>query len=173
MTQSQSPDGDAYPKHIPDSAWFIHLEDGIVHAEGIEPPVPSIPRGDSGDFTFRFYTRHYHRADPPAPPTHLERYERLLKLNNNAGSYITHTTVGNRVTYMEQIPDVAESLLVKLEPAYDSHVRGVWGLVDGVEDSTTMEDAVVALDMSIMKLADADTYESRADLRADLENGGP
>lgn len=173
MSHNTSPDGNVYPTSIPQNAWFIHFENYIIHAEGIEPPIPSLSRGESGTFSFWFYTRHYQNQDPPNPPTHLERYERLLTLNENGGSYIINGTVGNRQTFMQQIPDSAESILVKLEPSYDTRARGVWALVDGVEDATTMEHEVVQLDMSVTKLADAERYDSRADLRADLENGGP
>lgn len=167
-----SPDGLVYPRSVHKNAWYIHLEDEIIHADAIEAPVPSLSRGESGSFTFRFYVS-YTQSDPPTNPTHLDRYRALLELDEHAGSYVHNETISNRQTYMEQLPAGARSLVVKLEPSYSTEARGVWGILDGVADSTVDEEAVVALELSIMKLADIDRYETRTALRSDLENGGP
>lgn len=167
-----SPDGLVYPRSVPRNAWYIHLEDEIIHADAIEPPVPSLSRGESASYTFRFYVS-YTQDDPPVSPTHLERYRTLLELDEHAGSYVHNEALPDRQTYMEQTPTDSPSLVVKLEPSYDTEARGVWGLLDGVADSTVDEEAVVALELSIMKLADIDRYETRTALRSDLENGGP
>lgn len=164
-----------YPTSIPQQAWYLHLDWGVIHAESIEPPVPDLSRGESGTFTFRLYTTSYVGDDPPPIPDHLDRYRELLDLNEHAGSYITNPTPTNQQTYMEQTPGGAPSLLLKLEPSYpdESEVRGLWGLLNGVSDSTVDEHTLVELEIDIMKLCDADRYDTRAELRNNLENGGP
>lgn len=167
---------DLYPPSVPKQAWYLHLDSGITYANSIEPPIPSIPRGESETYTFRFYTDHYAGQDPPPPNDHLDRYRHLLELNDHAGSYVgPRETASNLQTYMEQIPASAESLLVKVEPSYPdkSEVQGIWGLLNSVTDETQDEHAVVHLEMDLTKLCDAEEYDSHAELRSDLENGGP
>lgn len=164
---------DTHPQGIPRNSWLIHTSEGVIHADGIVPPVPSLARGDSGTFSFRIYTDQYHGQDPPAYPDHLDRYETLLEMDEHAGSYVDHRTPNNEIIYQEQRPGGVPELLVKLEPVYETGVRGVWGLLDSVEDETTMESELVDLDITVMKLANADAYDDRIALQSDLENGGP
>lgn len=163
------------PKSVQRQAWFIHLNTGVIHAESIAPPVPDVSRGESATYSFRLYTTIHKGDDPPPVADHLDRYRELLELNEHANSYISNATPTNQITYMEQTPASANSLLLKLEPSYinETEVRGIWGLLNGVSDTTMEEETLVELDIDVMKLCDASEYNTRAEVKNSLENGGP
>jgi hypothetical protein len=148
--------------------WTIDFADSDVSPSEItafvieSQPAPPLGETASWDLLFR----------PEVGATdHLERYRALLAFREHVGAYAAGVDVRHRPWYREQHD--RESLLVALRPPVDSQTgRGVWGLIDDMEDETTTpaRRAVVSLDLLV--LADGDDYNSASEVRADFEADG-
>lgn len=157
--------------HKSDHAWNIVFEDSETWANGLIDTIPTHTIGNSVSLDFLFRSR-YHNDDPPFPKDHAERANKLVEQARYAGSFATNVDQATgEVLFREQ--HNGPSLLVKLEPDYESHLQtGVWGLIEGVTDSTVLEktDAQVSVDIAI--LAPADEYDNHAEVRRNLEMRG-
>lgn len=156
-----------------DQHWRIADQPVVGHIEA----EPTVTLGESYDFRAILTGD----ADSPAGewPDAAERKRTLLSYGRRAGSFVLHELEGGRVAYTEThdgtaVPD--GTLVVAVRPAYDSESgRGGWYLVEGVEDATTLPDAMHDLTLSLVYLAplaqtDAEHgYATRAALARDLE----
>lgn len=157
--------------HKTERAWNIVFEESETWANGLIGTLSTHTVGNSASLELLFRSR-YHNDDPPFPKDHVERAQKVVEQARYAGSFATNVEQATGdVLFREQ--HNGPSLLVKLEPDYEDHLQtGVWGLLEGVSDSTVLEegDAQLAVDVTI--LAPADEYDNHAEVRRDLEMRG-
>lgn len=133
---------------------------------GLAGQQPTLTPGDSGDFTFGFY------SVVGSPTTHVDRYETVLGYGEFAGQFDTYETIEGDLYWRESRPDASQ--LVHLGPPDDSPTgRGLWGLVESIEDATTLSQARCELTLSIIKLAPGSDFATEADIRDAREVHGP
>ena len=147
--------------------WTIDFADSDVSPSEItafvieSQPAPPLGETASWDLLFR----------PEAGADHLERYRALLAFREHAGSYVAGVDVRHRPWYREQHD--RESLLVALRPPADSQTgRGVWGLIDTIEDDTTTPSARAVVSIDLLVLASTEEFGTAGALRNALEADG-
>lgn len=144
------------------SEWQINS----TETNGLVGQQPTLTPGDSGDFTFGFY------SVVGEPTTHVNRYETVLGYGEFAGQFDTYETIDGDLYWRESRQGVSQ--LVHLVPPTDSPTgRGLWGLVESIEDATTFSQARCELTLSIVKIADSSTFATESDLRTAREVHGP
>ena len=102
----------------------------------------------------------------------LRRWERLRAFEEVAGAYAAELDGKSRPWYREQHGSDLTALVAVYPPAESAatgHVRGLWGLVDDIEDATNTEQTRRALSFSILYLADLDEFESARAVRNAFE----
>jgi hypothetical protein len=153
--------------------WLIETEDEPIHADGLSSTVPSVPKGETGSWEFRFRTDRYVGETTADPSEHLYQYEQLLEYADHAGRFVVERRATENVArYREQHSE--ESLLVRIAPASDSTTTsGIWGLIAGVDDQSLLPEELAIVDLSIVLLADGEEFETHAEVRRDLESRGP
>jgi hypothetical protein len=133
---------------------------------GLAGQQPTLTPGDSGDYTFGFY------SVVGEPTTHVSRYETVLGYGDFAGQFYTYETIEGDIYWRESRPGTSQ--LVHLVPPDDSPTgRGLWGLIESVEDATTLSQARCELTLSIVKIASGSEFETEADIRTAREVHGP
>lgn len=137
-----------------------------TETNGLAGSQPTLTPGDSGDFTFGFYSK------VGEPTTHVDRYEMVLSYGEFAGQYDTYETIHGDLHWRESRSGTSQ--LVRISPPSDSPTgRGLWGLVESIEDATTLSQARCELTLSIIKIADERDFATEADIRAARERHGP
>lgn len=148
--------------------WTIDFADSDVSPSEITAFViesqPAPPLGETASWDLLF------RPEVGAAD-HLERYRALLAFREHAGAYAAGVDVHHRPWYREQHD--RESLLVALRPPADSQTgRGVWGLIDAMEDETTTPARRAVVSLGLLVLADVDDYATAAEIENALAADG-
>jgi hypothetical protein len=96
---------------------------------------------------------------------------KLLKYAEWAGKYDTKKMLNGTLKYSDRIPsaEVLESLVVGIEPATElqnKDVKGVWGLIDSIEDN---RNAVLTPNRIIISLTNLGEFEDYKNVE-DIEN---
>ena len=149
--------------------WAIDFADSDVSPSEITAFViesqPAPPLGETASWGLLF------RPEVGASSDHLERYRALLAFREHAGAYAAGVDLRREPWYREQHD--RESLLVALRPPTDSATgRGVWGLVDTIEDNTTTPSARAVVSIDLLVLASTEEFGTAGALRNALEAGG-
>ena len=104
--------------------------------------------------------------------TAKERYDRLKEYGKYAGYATTSTTLGS--VYFTESADFERSdvdgLVVKIRPGNDvAQARGIWGVIESLNDTTEIFGSIARIDMSVFVLAQADEYENETQVRNAFE----
>ncbi|NUC71715.1 hypothetical protein HTZ84_05225 [Haloterrigena sp. SYSU A558-1] len=159
------------PKSVPRTAWYVYLYDGteeyVTFADGLVEEIPPRTVAESGSWQFNF------RHDPAGsrsydPLEHTDRYERVVEIGRWAGRYVLREPLEAEPRYREQVPPGNPSLLVGLQPAYETPAGGVWGLVDGYDETNALPETGLTVTLDVTMLATTDDYETRDEVVADL-----
>lgn len=159
---------------VREHGWIIETSAGVVQADGLSSTVPSVSKGESGTWEFRFYPDDFSgSAGSAGAGAHLYDYEDLLEYAPHAGRFVVERRATQNVAhYREQHTD--ESLLVRVTPASENpSTGGVWGLLAAVEDSSMLPGELAVIAVDIAYLADADQYDSHDEVSQALESTGP
>lgn len=137
---------------------------------GLAGEQPALTPGQTGDFTFGFY------SEVGEPETHVARYEAVLGYAEFANQYDSYETINGDVYWHEQRP--GDTPLVHLIPPDNSPTgREIWGLIESLEDATTFSQARCELTLSIVMIAPGGSgsgeFATEADIRAGREVTGP
>lgn len=137
---------------------------------GLAGVQPSLTPGESGDFTFGFY------SEVGEPETHVDRYKTVLDYAEYAGQFDSYESIDGDVYWHEQRP--ANSPLVHLVPPDNSPTgRAIWGLIESLEDATTFSQARCELTLSIVMIAPSGTgtgeFATEDELRSSRQATGP
>lgn len=146
--------------------WMINE----TETNGLVGKQPALTPGESGNFTFGFYTA------VGEPTTHVDRYDAVRSYADFAGRFDAYEVLNGDLYWYEQRPQ--ESPLVHLIPPDDSPTgREIWGLIESIEDATTLSQARCELTLSIQMVAaggtGTDEFETEAAIRAAREVTGP
>lgn len=147
-----------------DVSWAI---DGIT-AEGLVGVTPTLIRGSTPTLTFEFKSAPW--TSVSASYTARYRDARAYIDYANESTVRRGTTSRGVPWYREYLPSRADvgSLAVPIEPAADTEISGIWGLVVGGEDQSQPSTARRVLDIEVFVLAERDEYADRDALAADL-----
>lgn len=158
------------PLTAPEQAWLIHLQGETTYANALTSEVPQQTRGVSGNYPFVFYTRTTSdigfdpvltQPDPEDEDEYLDRAEAVYEPIEHAGSFVLHRSARNRYRITPQTPPEAPSLIVGLEPVYDTIATdGVWGAIGGYEADARLEEELVFVTLEVTMLAPFDDYDS-------------
>ena len=153
-----------------DTDWYLEFDSRVIRTDGLDGPQGSPQLGDTATYPFVIHPPHDwgDTGDNTAP--HLDRYNSLLQYASHAGAYVTYKTPTIGLRYLEQ--HTGDSLLVHVRPGDDVDASGVWGLVESVDDKTSLPRAWCQVDVKITVLGQSSDYLSRDDIRAKLETGG-
>ena len=148
--------------------WTIDFADSDVSPSEITAFVvesqPAPPLGETAGWDLLF------RPEVGANDL-LERYRALLAFREHAGAYAAGVDARHEPWYREQHDRT--SLLVALRPPTDSATgRGVWGLVDTIEDNTTTPSARAVVSIDLLVLASTEEFGTAGALRNALEADG-
>lgn len=144
--------------------WRVETGDAEIPTTSLLDSQPAPKRGASADFAFQLR--------PDGYGDHVARYEQLVAFRDFGGEFDVHMVDGGRAAYSETHRGSAPggSLVVALRPPDDvPTARGIWGLVESVEDSTEVPDRVCFVDLSVVYLAPLGEYDDRFALARDLE----
>lgn len=127
-----------------------------VETRGIVGSHPVITHGETATFTLRF---------DESLPDHLEKYEQVRSLLDQTNK-VSYGTFLDKTPWIREYHSTGDGQIVKLEPGSESESsQGVWGLVVGGDDNTSLpqKEAVVSLEVFI--LADVEDYADRSAVR--------
>lgn len=102
-----------------------------------------------------------------------ERYERIIELLEHAGGNISGTTFKGIPWFREFLPSSAPETLV--QPLYPTDelekngVPGIWGLIVGGDDATTIQGSQGEINIDIFVLAPIDSFTTTTDVKAEFE----
>ncbi|AFH21851.1 hypothetical protein OSG_eHP11_00020 [environmental Halophage eHP-11] len=102
--------------------------------------------------------------------TDTSNYDTLKDYQRYAGFAEARGTLGS-VTYHEPIDLSGEpinELLIAVEPAATA-ARGVWGVIDSIDDRTQRKQEVGRMTLSITVLGRTDEYPTQTDIEAEVE----
>lgn len=140
-----------------DTSWLI----GRSRVDGIEGEHPTLMINETT--TFRIVLTPHRLAN------HIGRYEQLRDRIFYADETVTTgTTYDGRPWFTERHND--ESLVVKVQPGRDRSLgtRGVWGIIKGGDDATSLPADLARLSVDILVLADIRDYPTREAVIDDL-----
>ncbi|WP_435075954.1 hypothetical protein [Halococcus sp. AFM35] len=141
-------------------AWRI----GGVPVSWIEGNQPAPVRGESGTYELRLVADG--RGD------HVARYQAIMDWQVHAGEFDMYDTISGPPMFREQ--HEREPLLVAVEPASDDPTgRGLWGLVENVDDSTEVPQRKCFVSVDVLHLAPLGDYADKQAVRQALEADGP
>lgn len=157
--------GDAsyYGKDTPVMTPDHTIRIGRSRADAVTVPMPEYTVGEETTFDLVFDSR-------SRIPHQIERYDQLRDrgMYANSESVITDTAFDGTPWFAESHP--YETLLVDVEPGRDlAHVRGVWGILTGVEDDSEIPEQHARVSVTVFVLADRDEYETRYAVRREFE----
>jgi hypothetical protein len=144
--------------------------DPVLATFEAEPPAALVP-GETIPYEFAF---RYRQGDADRT-ARRDRHARLLSYEELVGNLATGTDARGTPWYREQHGDPDRSLLIAVRPPThlrDRGVRGVWGLVETVEDATDLTLAAPRARLSVVVLAPLSDYDSARQVRADFEADG-
>lgn len=140
-----------------DTSWLI----GRSRVDGIEGEHPTLTINETSTFNVVL--------TPQRLANHIGRYEQLRdRLMYASDTVTTGTTYDGRPWFTERHND--ESLVVKVQPGRDRSLatRGVWGIIVGGDDATTLPGTLARLSVDILVLAELRDYPNREAVIADL-----
>jgi hypothetical protein len=141
-----------------------------TQTNGLIGEQPALTPGESSDFAFGFYSQ------VGEPTTHVDRYNAVREYAKFAGQFVTYETIDGDIFWYEQREGA--SPLVHLVPPDDSPTgREIWGLIESMEDATTLSQARCELSLSIIMIApggpDTDEFATEDEIRSVREATGP
>lgn len=152
------------PEDLPADRAFWLLDGTPCHLNGEQPrPQP----GESADYTFRFL------PDPNGDVVadHVADYTSLRDRARHVNVVAIETTIDDDVVY--SVTRNEYDPLVRVEPGpYDPTGTPIWGLITGLEDATTLSEAIATLTVSIAFVAPREDYADKAAVRAAHEHRG-
>jgi len=131
---------------------------------GDESNYPDITIGEENSFTFYIKgTSRFQDAET--------RYDRVKDLERYAGYPTVERTLSGAYYSEDSYPlSTRDSLLVSIEPGDGvDEARGVWGIVQSIDDSTEIFGAVARIDMSVLVLAEFDDFADRSAVEAEYK----
>lgn len=168
-----------YPS-APPTAYYIHVANsegdvGVYYADGVDGTIPPRTVGEGGTYSLIFRTTSFSRTQHPHsgyPKEHWDHYRPITEIGTHAGSYVPKPNSSNIYRWVEQTPSDAWSLLVGLEPAYETPAtNGIWALVDGYDDDNRTPKGALPVDLSVTMVATMDEYETHTETTAALQYG--
>jgi hypothetical protein len=141
----------------PNRTWLI----GRSRVDGILGEHPTLTIGETATFDVVLTPRRL--------ANHLGRYEQLRdRILYASETVLMGRTYDGRPWFTEQ--HNKESLVVKVQPGRDTNTgqRGVWGIIDGGDDATTLPETMAQLSVDIHVLAELRDYPNREAVIADL-----
>jgi hypothetical protein len=126
-------------------------------------PTSTHRPGETVGFEFAF------ESLPNATTTTQDRFERVREYEQIAGQYASGLDQRSRPWYREQHGHVGElSVLCKIEPPLNlaiNGVRGLWGIVEAVEDRTPTTLVPPRISLSVLYLAELSEFGTHAGVR--------
>lgn len=161
---------------MPDLTWTIDTTrtdggitaNGDIEAGGI-PSAPNRTRGERVDLNLGFW-------EDPDLSDHLTRYQNLLDYADFAGSATVDRAVNGTPVVTERVPASAPvgSIIVDVAPGADvDYAQGFWGVIQQVDDQTTVPADMAVVEVRLTYLADASEYAGRQALKDDLGEALP
>lgn len=139
-----------------------------TETDGLEGPQSTLTPGDTPDFTFLIRDR----PDWEDPTDdHLSRYRQIRSFASVAGQFDSYESVEGDWYWREQ---TTETPLVRIVPPDDDPIaQAIWGLIDDIEDETTLSEKRCVLTLSVRIISLGDTFSSETALRTAREVTGP
>ncbi|MFD1515669.1 hypothetical protein [Halomarina rubra] len=176
----------------------VQLDDALIGADGPEVPVRAPYRAPwrLGDIRIDGIAGSLPAFKPAASATlscvfapadgatdHIERYQAAKRYAEFSGDVTVYGPKQGRAYYREQHPGIDGQQLALLEPitpesrghssaARPSATEALWVVVTGIEDTTTLPEAVCTLDIDVQLIARWATAPSRYEVRFDHERSG-
>jgi len=142
------------------------VKDNIIVFNGDESNYPDITIGEESTFTFYI-------KDTVQGYDAETRYDRVKDLEQYAGYPTVERTLTGAYYSEDSYPlSDRDSMLVSIEPGDGvDEARGVWGIVQSIDDSTEIFGAVARIEMSVLVLAEFDEFrrpEVESEYKADF-----
>jgi len=142
------------------------VKENIIVFNGDESNYPDITIGEESTFTFYI-------KDTVQGYDAETRYDRVKDLEQYAGYPTVERTLTGAYYSEDSYPlSDRDSMLVSIEPGDGvDEARGVWGIVQSIDDSTEIFGAVARIEMSVLVLAEFDEFrrpEVESEYKADF-----
>lgn len=154
----------------PTMQWRMDAPDGTtIITNHLISPQPALV-DDTLGFEFVFM-----QLDGEAQTAYQDRHDALRAFEDMQGEYALHDPMGGGRTYTETNA-TSGTILTAIRPPdamqADGTGRGLWGLVESVENTTNTSQSLWGLSFSIQYLADLGEYADATAVRNSLEREG-
>lgn len=143
-----------------------------IKLDAIDVSAPPPSAGDPGSYT-AILTPGYGRGGPSEELSPRDRWRHFEKLSRYAGLFTTLDLGAGRIQFVQEWPvDWEYSLLIRLETPPSHTVSSRYGLLDAVDHGPMAKKGAIEVEFDLVYLAPLSEYETKTELRQDLEAPG-